>query len=229
MCLVNNAVYIAKYKDGKHAGDWTATGKQFQVPYVFKKLFSKELITFDDMCEAFEVKTALHLNMNEDLPEGENNYCFIGKVGSFCPIKPGCGGGELVREATDSDGNLKYDSATGAKDYRWLEAEVVKTLGKQDDIDRSYYDKLVDDAVEAISQYGDFEWFVSDDPVENDGPIPPWDTADDPWFPQCGNKEVGSCWNCPKLHNDQFHFDCELGYDVSDLIDPNEHCAFDVR
>ena len=39
MCLVNDAVYIAKYKDGKHAGEWTATGTEFQVPYVFKTLF----------------------------------------------------------------------------------------------------------------------------------------------------------------------------------------------
>lgn len=32
MCLVNDAVYIAKYKDGKHAGEWAAVGTQFQVP-----------------------------------------------------------------------------------------------------------------------------------------------------------------------------------------------------
>lgn len=50
-CLVNDAVYVAKFKDGKHAGEWTATGTQFQVPYVFKKLFSKEPIEFKDMCE----------------------------------------------------------------------------------------------------------------------------------------------------------------------------------
>ena len=31
-------------------------------------------------------------------------------------------------------------------------------------IDRSYYDNLVDDAVETISKYGDFEWFISDKP-----------------------------------------------------------------
>ena len=37
-------------------------------------------------------------------------------------------------------------------------------LGKEADIDRSYYDKLVDAAVEAISQFGDFEYFASDDP-----------------------------------------------------------------
>ena len=69
MCLVNNAVYIAKYKDGKHAGEWTATGTQFQIPYVFKKLFSREEITFEDMCETKSVTSALYLDMNEDLPD----------------------------------------------------------------------------------------------------------------------------------------------------------------
>ncbi len=154
MCLMNDAVYIAKYDNGK----WTATGAQFQVPYVFKKLFSKEDILFDDMCETKSVSTALYLDVNEDLGEDEHNYRFIGKVGRFCPIKPGCGGGLLMRE---KDG--KYYAATGSKGYRWLESEMVKELGKQDDIDRSYYDKLVDDAVSDISKLGDFEWFVSDD------------------------------------------------------------------
>ena len=69
MCLVNDAVYIAKYKDGKHAGEWTATGTQFQVPYVFKTLFSKEDITFEDMCETKSVSSSLYLDMNEDLPD----------------------------------------------------------------------------------------------------------------------------------------------------------------
>lgn len=162
MCLVNDAVYIAKYKDGKHAGEWTATGAQFAVPYVFKKLFSKEPIEFSDMCETKSVSTALYLDRNEGLPEDEHNYIFIGKISSFCPIKPGCNGGELLRQSTDKDGNIKYSSATGAKGYRWLEAEMVKELGKEDDIDRSYYDKLVDAAVESISEFGDFEWFVDD-------------------------------------------------------------------
>ena len=180
MCLVNNAVYIAKYKDGKKAGKWTATGTQFQVPYVFKKLFSKEPIEFDDLCETKEVKTAIYLDMNEDLPEGEHDYRFIGKVSSFCPIKPGCGGADLVREATDTDGNVKYDSVTGAKGYRWLEAEMVKTLGKEADIDRSYYDELVDAAIygkgkgkerkPGLSDFGDFEQFVSDEPYHVEEP-----------------------------------------------------------
>ena len=50
---------------------------------------------------------------------------------------------------------------------------MVKELGKENDIDRSYYAKLVDDAVEAIGQYGDFEWFASDDPyIPKDKPKP---------------------------------------------------------
>lgn len=156
MCLVNDAVYIAQYKDGPHAGQWTATGTQFQVPYVFKSLFSHEEIQFEDMCETKSVTTSLYLDMNEMLSEGDHNYIFVGKVGSFCPIKPGCGGGILLRE---KDG--KYYAATGTKGYRWLESEVVKNLGKQNDIDRRYYDSLADDAKASISEFGDYDWFVS--------------------------------------------------------------------
>ena len=170
MCLVNDAVYIAKYKDGKHAGEWTATGKQFQVPYVFKELFSKEDIVFDDMCETFAVsKGDLYLDRNEKLPEGENNLKFVGRVGSFCPIKEGCDGGILKRVFEGKEfappGTLKDPKKKIP--YRWLESEMVYSLGKRKDVDLSYYDKMVDDAVETISKYGDFEWFVSDEPYIN--------------------------------------------------------------
>ena len=176
MCLVNDAVYIAKYaskevcdllygyvpeKNNKKPGKWTATGTQFQVPYVFKKLFSKEEIELKDMCETKSVTSALYLDMNEKLPEDKHDYKFIGKVGSFCPIKEGCGGGLLLREAKDKEGNVKYASATGAKGYRWLEADMVKTLDKVKDIDQSYYIAMVDNAIETINKYGDFEMFVS--------------------------------------------------------------------
>lgn len=188
MCLVNDAVYIAKYqtphKDKKTGNDiwWTATGAQFAVPYVFKKLFSRDPIEFDDMCETKAVSSALYLDMNEGLPPDDHDYHFVGKVGLFCPIKPGCGGGELVREGTDKEGNVKYSSATGAKDFRWLESETVQILGKEKDIDRSYYDKLVNAAVESISQYGDFERFIAEEPYK---PLPginfPPD-EDPPWY-----------------------------------------------
>ena len=153
LCLVNDAVYVAKDASDGH---WTATGTQFQVPYIFKTLFSHEPIEFKDMCETKTVTTALYLDMNESLGEDQHDYHFVGKAGQFTPIKPGCGGGLLMRE---KDG--KYYAAGGTKGFRWLESEVVKKLNKEDDIDRRYYLDLVDDAVESISQYGDFEWFIS--------------------------------------------------------------------
>lgn len=158
-CLVNDAVYIAKYKDGKKAGTWSATGAQFAHPFVFKSLFSKEPIEFLDMCETKAVtgNSALYLDMNEGLPEGEHNYQFVGKVGLFCPVEPGTGGGLLMREKGG-----KYYAATGTKGYRWLEAEVVKDLGITDQIDTAYHEGLVSDAIEHISKFGDFEKFVSD-------------------------------------------------------------------
>ena len=155
MCLVNDAVYIAKYDNG----EWTATGTQFQIPYVFKKLFSKEEITFDDLCVTKSVTSSLYLDMNEGLAEDEHNYRFIGKVGRFCPIKPGCGGGLLMRE---KDG--KYYAATGTKGYRWLESEIVESMDKMKDIDESHFKAMADTAIETIKKYGDYEWFVSDDP-----------------------------------------------------------------
>lgn len=242
MCLVNDAVYIAKYQDGK----WTATGTQFQVPYVFKTLFSKESVEFNDMCETKSVSSSLYLDLNEDLPDVSafekefakaesdrkkglisdevcskikdelapkiaegHNYRFIGKVGHFCPIQKGSGGGLLMRE---KDG--KYYAATGSKGFRWLESEMVKVLGKEDSVDKKYYNNLVDEAVKTISEYGDFEWFVSDDPyvpkkVKKDRP---------PWELPCGDRKYATCFDCPNFHNDQFHMDCNLGYDISDVI-----------
>ena len=177
MCLVNKSAYIAKYSNdtvinGKHAGQWTATATQFQVPYVFKTLFSKEPITFDDLCETKEVKKgALYLDMNESLPEGEHDYRFVGRIGQFCPVKPGKGGGLLVVKRDD-----KYSAAAGSKGYRWIDAELIRASDSQDAIDRSYYNALVDDAVETISQYVDFYQFVSED-----NGIPPWESADEPY------------------------------------------------
>jgi len=156
-CLVNDSVYIARYKGGKNDGKWVAVGAQFAHPYVFKTLFSKESILFTDLCEMKTVTTALYLDMNEDLGE-EHDYHFIGKAGLFCPILPSMGGGLLLRE---KDG--KYNAATGSKGYRWAEAEVVKELEKEKDIDYNYFRKLVDQAKADVAQYVDFEWFISND------------------------------------------------------------------
>lgn len=193
MCLVNNAVYIAKYADAdkcqaqygyipekneKKGGHWTATGTQFQIPYVFKTLFSKDPIQFVDLCETKTVsKGAIYLDKNEDLKEGEHNYVFVGRVGQFCPIKKGCGGAALVRDAGVTDtGEKKYSAVTGSLGYRWLESESVYSLQMEDAIDKEYFNTEVNEAVKEISKYGDFEWFVADDSGE-----PPWQKPDMPW------------------------------------------------
>jgi len=203
-CLVNDAVYIARIDDWENSKDkdlirangWTATGAQFAHPYVFKTLFSKEPITFKDMRETKSVTTAIYLDMNEGLKEDEHEYHFVGKVGSFCPIKPGRGGGVLLREKED-----KYYAVSGSKGYRWLEAEVVETLGKQEDVDRSYYKSLVDDAVANISKFGDFEWFVSED-------------AEYGW-PECNlNGRSTICSECENWINEPSKpTECKLGFD----------------
>lgn len=214
ICLVNDAVYIAKSGSGK----WDAVGTQFAVPYVFKSLFSHEKIEFADLCETKSVTTAMYLDFNEgfkDVSELEkvwtlrkrdgatfkgaeerllsehrhlsdealeklisegHLYQFVGKNGLFCPVIDGIGGGLLVRD--NPNGINPYVSVTGTKNYRWMEAEAVRANNLEDKVDISYYEKLVEDAVKAISELGDFDWFVSDRPYipsESPSDLPPWD------------------------------------------------------
>jgi hypothetical protein len=213
ICLVNDAVYIAKYaskekcmelygyvpekneKEGDEAGGWTATGAQFAHPYIFKTVFSHEPLEFRDYCETKTVETALYLDMNESSIE-EHNYRFIGKAGSFCPVIPGSGGGILYAKRGD-----KYDNATGAKGYRWLEGEMIKELGLEANLDMRYYRALVDSAVENISKYGDFEWFISNTD-ENSQVAPPW----------CAEEESLVCSGCNQYILENGKRICKLGY-----------------
>lgn len=182
ICLVNNAVYVAKAATPEWCqqtygylpeenepsyleenGYWTATGTQFQVPYVFKTLFSKQPVDFEDKCEVKSSKEgALYLDFNEELPEGEHNYRFVGKVGQFTPMKNGAGGAKLLAKREDKKtGETKYVNAPGATEYRWMESEMVRISNKKNLVDENFYISLVDDAKAAVSKYGDFEWFTS--------------------------------------------------------------------
>lgn len=177
MCLVNHSVYVAKYASSewcektygyipddnrKHSGEWTATGEQFKVPYVFKTLFSKEPIVFDDMCEVKSVTSALYLDRREGLAEDEHCYQFIGKTGQFTPVLPGHCGGELKRITKDKNGNKKFDNASDCSGYLWEESEKLRGTDGESYVDKSYYNRLVDDAVDTLQKNGcDVEWFVS--------------------------------------------------------------------
>ena len=148
MCLVNKAVYV-DYCDGK----WGATGAQFQHPYVFKELFTKEKLTIKDVAETKSVTTALYLNNgSEENPEME----FVGKTGAFVPVNRG--GGILLRE---KDG--KYHAASGSTGHRWVQYESFKNSHPDDwkeYVDWGYFEGLAESAKAAIEAYGDFESFV---------------------------------------------------------------------
>lgn len=276
MCLIDKAQYIASYATEEqcmklygycpdenkeyiesNGHTWTATGSEFQRPYIFKTLFSGETPSFDDKCETKSVKNAeIYLDLNEELPdvsvyENElmrrvfnvnhpekpmklnpefdgmtkedlvevvmtgHDYHFIGRVGRFYPIRPGRGGGLLVAHRND-----KFDFVSGAKDYRWLEAERVKTLGYENNIDPRYHEEQVNEAIAAIATFGSFERFVdlskpyiSEEAVE-DRPKSPVDDCPFDLVP-CGDNKYNTCMDCPNCVGDI----CKRGYSLASYIE----------
>jgi hypothetical protein len=160
-CLVNDAVYVAR---SRHCGDdqttdceakWSAVGAQFQHPYVFKQLFSKEPIEFDDLCETKNVtKGRIYLDM-----KGAENIAdmkHVGRTGSFMPVR--YDGGILWRVYEEK----KYH-VTGTKGYMWVEREVAKFRTESSDLhtDMDYFEELKQDALKTIEQFVPYEQFVS--------------------------------------------------------------------
>ena len=151
LCLVNDAVYVA-CKDGK----WTAVGSQFQHPYVFKALFSGEDLEFNDFCESKNVtKGTMYLDREDHEEDEALNYRdmrHLGRTGRFVPVLEG--GGTLYRLADD-----KYYAVSGTKGHLWVEAEIAESLPDLQ-IDYSYFEKLKDEAVKTIEQFGSFEELI---------------------------------------------------------------------
>jgi hypothetical protein len=153
-CLVNDAVYIAKKSDGH----WTATGAQFAEPYVFKTLFSKEDVNLDDLSQTKTVAggAALYLDFGSGEPR------LVGRAGAFIPVRPGTGGGTLLRGKEN-----QFHAATGTKGYEWMETAVYQAITdefpdeKYNNVDLTYYERLAENARKAIEQFGSFEEFVS--------------------------------------------------------------------
>jgi hypothetical protein len=150
LCLVNDAVYIARKGD-----QWTAVGAQFQHPYVFKTLFSGEEVGFDDLCEARTVvKGAMYLDKEPDIAPELERMRHLGRTGRFIPVLEG--GGVLYRVNED-----KFYLVASTKGHLWMEAHVAKALGDQLKIDMSYFDKLKTDAIVTIEQFGSFEELIN--------------------------------------------------------------------
>lgn len=196
-CIVNDAVYIAKDTEGKwHAtGKQFAVPYLYKTLFTNEPIeFSDMCETFAvskgylylDMNEDLEDVSGYEKELdklesqykkgklsditfeqesqrlNELISKG-HDLKFVGRVGQFTPVVEGAGGGVLYRVD-----NGKNYAAPGSTGYRWVESDRLKTVGNMDDIDRSFYNKLINDAVDTISQYGDFEWFISNDPYVKD-------------------------------------------------------------
>lgn len=184
ICLINDSVYIAKYveaekcqeqygyvpKDNrKHPGEWTATGARFAEPFIFKTLFSHQEVTFDDLCLIKNVQTYITMDFNEGMGISDHDYRFVGKVGSFVPVIDGVGGAIMYKMAEKKekgeDGSVaivqKLDSVNGTKGYRWLESEVARGIGGKDIVDKEYYRRMADEAIDIINTFGSYDEFVS--------------------------------------------------------------------
>jgi hypothetical protein len=149
-CLVNDAVYIAKSIHGSDV-DWTAVGTQFKVPYVFKTLFSGDVILRQDLAETKQVSKG---HMVLKFPTGPH---FVGRTGRFVPVTEASGvGGQLVRIFEG-----KEYAVAGTKGYLWIESEMADRLGMELDIDHTYFHKLVEEAKSTIEKFGSFEEFVA--------------------------------------------------------------------
>jgi hypothetical protein len=149
-CLVNDAVYIAKSEHGDNI-EWKAVGTQFKVPYVYKTLFSGDVILRQDLAETKQVSKG---HMVLIFPTGPH---FVGRTGRFVPVTEASGvGGRLVRKMDD-----KEYAVAGTKGYLWIESDMANRMGMELDIDHSYFEKLVEDAKATIEKFGSFEEFVS--------------------------------------------------------------------
>jgi energy-coupling factor transporter ATP-binding protein EcfA2 len=151
--LVNDAVYVARKGD-----QYTCIGAQFAHPYVYKELFSHELIQFSDYCEAKSVNQGvIYLDIEgRDGTSEERDHRkmrHVGKTGSFVPVLEG--GGVLYRVKDD-----KYYAVAGTKGHLWMESHLASQV-KDLKIDMAYFEKLKDDAIKTIEKFGSFEEFVA--------------------------------------------------------------------
>lgn len=158
-CLVNDAVYIARETRGseKWGGEtqWKAVGAQFAHPYVFKQLFSKEPVEFDDLCETKNVTQGrMYLDMSGTGELSEMRH--IGRTGSFMPVN--YDGGTLWRVKDDK----KYH-VTGTSGYAWIDRDMALYRDPIGDLltDMDYFENLKNDAIAAIERYVSFEEFIA--------------------------------------------------------------------
>lgn len=152
LALVNKAVLIGKVEQneawGKESGTWEAIGAQFAEPYVYKSIFTKEPIDALDFAITKQVKSTIYI--------GEE---FVGKVAQVYASKSGQ---ELKRvQVRNGEESMAY--VTGTKGFNW---RLYSEWQGKEDVDMSYYDGLVEEAVTDISKVSASpeltKWFFED-------------------------------------------------------------------
>ena len=150
--LINDAVYIAR-KDG----EWSATGKDYKDPYVYKSFFTDENLEWEDHFEARSIlkgSMCLDFDLERKLEKDEpfvmdDNCRFIGRTGVFVPVREGCGGGHLYRVFEDK-GIQKTAAIPGTKGFLWKEIAQAN----MDEIDQTFYEKKLASARKKLEEYG---------------------------------------------------------------------------
>ena len=151
------------------------------------------------------------ISLQEYISDG-HHYQFIGRAGSFFPVRPGTGGGWLMTLR-----NGKYSNVSGGKGYRWLESESARELGLTECYDERYFDALVDGAIKAINEIGSFDSFIDlSSPYIPIDDISPAADDDPPWsVVPCGDGKFNTCMDCPNCSEDI----CKRGYSLANYFE----------
>ncbi|MEG0239542.1 MAG: DUF5906 domain-containing protein [Anaerorhabdus sp.] len=147
MALVNKAVYIAQYgwaEKEKKIGKWDATGAQFAMPVVLKRLFTHQPIVEEDYAITKQAKSPIYIDDEH--------------IGKFANVYASKTGGVMTRGEGE-----KRDAVTGTKGFKW---KLYSQYSGKEDIDMSYYDGLVNQAVEDIDAVGSAFKMLAEPPAE---------------------------------------------------------------
>ena len=144
--LVNKSTYICQDQDDV----WHATGAQFQDPYVFKTLFTKEPISQEDFFITKEVK-------NASIYLGDK---FIGRLASVYASDTGL---EMFRVKDDKSGSI-----SGTKGYKW---KLSRDWDGKEDVNMTFYTDLVEKAVDSIKRVGNIHTILPDYVEKDPHPI----------------------------------------------------------
>lgn len=158
MALINKSVYIAHYdvewmnqNNKKIKEEWTATGKQFAEPYVYKTMFSNEDIIDTDFAQIKQTK---------------KHPMYLGDsfVGKFANVYSSYSGEEL--QTIDDEEKRSY--VTGTKGFKWKLFQDFKSIN---DVDIEYYNLLVKSAYDNIIDVGDINMLLSNEQINKIKPL----------------------------------------------------------